>query len=233
LIKAGYQVDLASNGLEAVQATKDNVYDVVLMDVQMPVLDGVEATRRIRNLHGPSRLVPIVALTANVLPDQIKAFRLAGFNDHVGKPFKAAELVGAVERWCSDITMVQTDPALDDARVLDEAVYLEICELLGQERTSQLLNDLREHLMTSFLVSEAGHPDLAKLAASAHATISAAGMLGFRQLSNACRVFEEACLAGRDPSKALLNLVTAKDYASTAIDRAAGQLQTAHLEHVH
>ena len=99
LTQAGHRVDIAGDGAEAVAAVQAAAYDVVLMDVQMPVLDGVAATARIRALPGPQRDVPIVALTATVLPDRVARFRAAGMNDHVGKPFGKQELLDAVARW--------------------------------------------------------------------------------------------------------------------------------------
>jgi CheY-like chemotaxis protein len=69
------------------------------MDVQMPVMDGIEATKTIRSLDGAVRHVPIIAMTANVFAEQIASFRLAGMDDHVGKPFKREELFDVIERW--------------------------------------------------------------------------------------------------------------------------------------
>ena len=99
LERAGHRVDIASNGAEALQAIRKHGYDLVLMDVQMPVMDGITATERIRRMDGRRAGVPIVAMTANVLPEQIARFRQAGMNDHVGKPFQAGELLATIGRW--------------------------------------------------------------------------------------------------------------------------------------
>jgi CheY-like chemotaxis protein len=80
----GLAPDFVINGEEAIFAVQADRYDLVLMDVQMPVIDGVEATRRIRALPAPHRDVAIVAMTANVLPEQIAEYRRAGMTDHVG-----------------------------------------------------------------------------------------------------------------------------------------------------
>jgi CheY-like chemotaxis protein len=80
---------------------------MVLMDVQMPVMDGVTATRMIRALPGPVRHIPVIALTANVLSGQIERFREAGMNDHVGKPFRAGELLDVVQRWSPDLVFAE------------------------------------------------------------------------------------------------------------------------------
>ncbi|QDM15705.1 GAF domain-containing hybrid sensor histidine kinase/response regulator [Tardiphaga sp. vice278] len=104
LIKAvleglGHQIDVASNGAEAIEMIQSVRYDLVFMDIQMPVVDGLTATRAIRNSDHESRAVPIIAMTANVLPKQIIAFKDAGMDDHVGKPFKLAEIVSVIARW--------------------------------------------------------------------------------------------------------------------------------------
>ena len=98
LTGAGHAVDTVADGVAAVQAASAVRYDLILMDVQMPVMDGMEATRLIRAGNGASRTAPIVALTANVLPDQIAAFRAACMGAHIGKPFDPDELLATVER---------------------------------------------------------------------------------------------------------------------------------------
>ncbi len=98
LQRMGHTVDLASDGEEAVEKVRDGDYDLVLMDVQMPVMDGVTATRMIRASGHRNATIPIVAMTANVLPQQIAALREAGMDDHIGKPFKAAGLQDIIAR---------------------------------------------------------------------------------------------------------------------------------------
>jgi CheY-like chemotaxis protein len=95
----GHTVDVAANGAAAVAAVQRGGYDLVLMDVQMPVMDGVEATERIRAGTGPAATIPIIAMTANALPNDIARFRAAGMNDHVGKPFDPAQLHAVIDRW--------------------------------------------------------------------------------------------------------------------------------------
>ncbi|WP_375463694.1 ATP-binding protein [uncultured Methylobacterium sp.] len=97
--RAGHAVDVAADGAEAVAAVQARAYDLVLMDVQMPGMDGLTATRRIRALAHPARAVAIVAMTANVLPTEVERFRAAGMDDHIGKPFKRAELYAIIDRW--------------------------------------------------------------------------------------------------------------------------------------
>ncbi|TGD97167.1 PAS-domain containing protein [Methylobacterium nonmethylotrophicum] len=99
LERRGHHVTVVGDGAEAISAVQAGPHDLVLMDVQMPGMDGLTATRHIRELGPPASRLPIVALTANVLPQQVAQFRAAGMDDHVGKPFRPDELLATVERW--------------------------------------------------------------------------------------------------------------------------------------
>ena len=99
LAKLGYRADSVRNGLEAVQAVERGSYDLVIMDCQMPELDGFEATRRIRRLPGPRAGVPIVALTANAMLGDRERCLEVGMNDYVTKPVDVARLSSALQRW--------------------------------------------------------------------------------------------------------------------------------------
>ena len=96
---AGLNVALAADGQEGVHAVKENNYDVVLMDVQMPVMDGYTATREIRNLKSEIRNVPIIAMTAHAMSgDEDKSLQ-AGMNGHVTKPIDPDQLFSALQKW--------------------------------------------------------------------------------------------------------------------------------------
>ncbi|HMJ80128.1 MAG TPA: response regulator, partial [Candidatus Dormibacteraeota bacterium] len=96
LAQIGYEADVAANGLEAIEALRHRPYDVVLMDVQMPELDGLEATRRIRAGEAARADVRIVAMTANALAGDREACLAAGMDDYVSKPIRPAELAAAL-----------------------------------------------------------------------------------------------------------------------------------------
>src|SRR5439155_5930933 len=97
LRQMAYQADVASDGAEAVDAVSANEYDVVLMDVQMPELDGLEATRRIRT-RWPDKPLRIVAMTANAMAGDREACLAAGMDDYISKPVRSADLYRALER---------------------------------------------------------------------------------------------------------------------------------------
>ena len=98
LIRAGHLVEIANDGIEAIDAVEKNSYDLILMDIQMPRMDGVTAARTIRQLPGAARHTPIIAMTANALPEQVREFRQAGMDDYVAKPFKQQDLHEAIRR---------------------------------------------------------------------------------------------------------------------------------------
>ncbi|MEA2602167.1 MAG: two-component system, sensor histidine kinase [Acidobacteriota bacterium] len=95
----GYEVTAVNNGLEALQALERSPFDLILMDCQMPELDGYEATRRIREGPGGSRGVPIVALTAHALKEDLERCLAAGMNDTITKPFREEMLRQKLDRW--------------------------------------------------------------------------------------------------------------------------------------
>jgi len=97
----GYRADVAENGYQALDALGQKPYDIVLMDVQMPEMDGMEATREIRRRWTPERQPRIIALTANAMHGDREACLSAGMNDYISKPVQIEELHAALERWGS------------------------------------------------------------------------------------------------------------------------------------
>ena len=98
LEKLGCTVDSAADGREALAAVTKHDYDLVLMDCQMPVMDGFEATAQIRGLDGAAQRVPIVALTANALAGDRQRCLAAGMDDYLTKPIRRAQLEALVRR---------------------------------------------------------------------------------------------------------------------------------------
>ncbi len=99
LRRLGYKTDTVANGLEALAALHRQPYDLILMDVQMPEMDGLEATRRIRAELPQRRQPRIIALTANAMPEDREACLAAGMDDYLSKPINAVELAAMVIRW--------------------------------------------------------------------------------------------------------------------------------------
>jgi CheY-like chemotaxis protein len=98
LAHLGHSCELASDGLEVIAKVTANTYDLVLMDIHMPVLDGLAAARRIRALDNGAADIPIIALTANAMVEDREAYIEAGMDGHVSKPIEAKELARAISR---------------------------------------------------------------------------------------------------------------------------------------
>jgi CheY-like chemotaxis protein/anti-sigma regulatory factor (Ser/Thr protein kinase) len=112
LRRLGHRVEIAENGLQALQMIEERDYSLVFMDVQMPVMDGLEATRRIRALSPPRGALPIVAMTASAFPSDIEACRKAGMDEYMSKPVdrkKLTEVLGKMRPGAND--------ALDSAQL--------------------------------------------------------------------------------------------------------------------
>ena len=99
LAEAGLVVGIAANGADAVREAAANRYDLILMDVQMPLMDGLEATRRIRALPGVPADLPIIAMTAHAMRGDWEKSLAAGMNDHLTKPIDPRRLFAVLERW--------------------------------------------------------------------------------------------------------------------------------------
>ncbi|MDP2411089.1 MAG: ATP-binding protein, partial [Pseudolabrys sp.] len=148
LTRAGHRVTLAADGPAAIRFARDETFDAILMDVQMPGMDGLETTRRIRALeHGKGKL-PILALTANVMPDQVARFSAAGMDDFISKPIANAALLAVLQKWValSDrgaaTVAAVTDSAASDLPVHDTEMLDELMSLAGPKNVVRFITNL-------------------------------------------------------------------------------------------
>ncbi len=208
LTVAGHQPTCAEDGKEAVSLATAQDFDLILMDVRMPGIDGREATRRIRAIAGPRGQVPIVALTAQAFADEMAECRRAGMDEHLAKPFTQPALLAAMARaneaartGAHAAPSVQEAPLqtgyAGDIALLDLAVFGQTTGYLPAEnvsshveslirRTEALLNGLAEANIHPQSGLGLGHP----LIAASHTLAGSAGMFGFERLSAAARQFE-------------------------------------------
>ncbi len=114
LQRAGYTVDAVSDGGEAVTAVSGFPYDLVLMDISMPMVDGLEATRRIRALPDPLCRIPIIAMTAHAMTGDRESFLAAGMDDYLQKPVNNEALLDAVARWSQGTAGVRLAASVSD-----------------------------------------------------------------------------------------------------------------------
>ena len=104
LTQAGHYADCVGNGREVLEALENRPYDIVLMDMQMPILDGLSTSKRIRELTGEIARIPIIALTANAMSDDRNRCLAAGMNDYISKPFYPEDLLEKIVTWTTPET---------------------------------------------------------------------------------------------------------------------------------
>jgi CheY-like chemotaxis protein/HPt (histidine-containing phosphotransfer) domain-containing protein len=190
---AGHSVWEARGGAEAVQIAAAHDYDVVLMDMRMAGMDGLEATRAIRALNGPRASVPIVAITANAFDHHVQECRRAGMSEHLAKPFTQAELTAAVARAAARRSGRQARAESE----IDPDIMDQLIASVGESGFERLLDQLAvriEALVRHIEDSATSHEELADLA---HELIGSAGTLGLSRLAEAANRYE-AALADRD-----------------------------------
>jgi CheY-like chemotaxis protein len=209
LDRLGHRASLATNGLEAVEAVASKHYDVVLMDVYMPEMDGLEATRRIRS-ELPAAMQPvIVALSAGAFAEERERCRAAGMDHFVAKPVRVEDL-SVVLQGVSPRTSIEAAeadravPGAPDGGALDPAVLDELREALGSdadEVVADLVADLVEQ--SAQLVDEMSvavtADDRAQLRASAHKLRGGSAAVGASSLAAVCEELEHS----EEPASAL------------------------------
>ncbi len=213
LVKLGCQVTLASNGAEAVATVCKQAFDLVLMDCQMPVMDGYEATAAIRQLpNGQGARIPIVALTANALSGDEQKCRAAGMNDFVAKPCTMAALKAALQRWVpataqtpsASIPAERAAPRstkLAVAPAIDETA-LQALRALDESGGMNLVNSLLRLFLESApaqleqIESAARRGDIKTLGRIAHVLKSSCANIGARILSDQYRELEGLARTG-------------------------------------
>ena len=143
LLDAGFIVDLAANGVEVMELLQNGDYALVLMDMQMPIMDGIETTFAIRKLPNKAAL-PIIAMTANAFEEDRQLCLHAGMNDHIGKPVDPEKLYQVLLRWLPAVTFAKP-PAVIDTLASDD--YLQILEQIPYLDVSIGLRAVRGNLL--------------------------------------------------------------------------------------
>jgi signal transduction histidine kinase/DNA-binding response OmpR family regulator len=194
---AGMAVSIAGDGREALAALQGERFDAVLMDCQMPVMDGYEATRALR-LRPEFQDLPIIAMTANAMAGDREKVLAAGMNDHVAKPFRVDELFTTLARWVRRAPpVVQRTPGLDlpaglEAVDGDAALYRRLLKMFRE----------RETTFEACMREAWSRGDAGTALRRAHDLKSVAGTLGMAPLQQAAAALEAAC--GREAGSAEL-----------------------------
>ncbi len=195
LRSAGHRVTSAASGAAAVRAAMAKRYDAILMDVRMPGMDGLEATRQIRALPAPHGAVPIIAVTAQAFPEQIEACHKAGMNHHVSKPFEVAALLSAVAAAIGAGTPsadgTPAAPAPGAMPLMDRAMFAATASYLPPTELALHMQALVERGQALLAALQEDRPP-EDTAALAHAMAGAAGTFGFQQIADLGRRYEYA-----------------------------------------
>lgn len=210
LRKVGYRADVAANGVEALEAVERQPYDAVLMDVEMPEMDGLEATRRIHRLLPRERRPHIIAVTANAMQGERELCIQAGMDDYIAKPIHIDELAAALSR--APQRSVSRPPS-----AVDEAVIGRLASSLGEEgreSVAALIETFLDHVPDQIarLSAASERGETVDVRREAHTLKSNAASFGAIRLAELSRELETAARNG------------ALDGASDLVDRIATEL---------
>ncbi|MFO1476224.1 MAG: response regulator [Verrucomicrobiota bacterium] len=200
LQKLGYRADVANDGTEVLKALEQKAYDIVLLDVQMPEMDGLEATRRIRARWTGDRSPCIIAMTGNALMGDREKCLAAGMDDYISKPVRIAELQNTLERWGptrarrSDTTFLHKSALQSRESLIDESILQELREMEPEEG-SNIVQELVDLFLESApeRIAQIGEAinDPTRLAFQAHALKSMSLNLGARRIVEISQQLEE------------------------------------------
>jgi two-component system, sensor histidine kinase and response regulator len=199
----GYTIEFAEDGIEAVAAARRNRYDLILMDVQMPNLDGLEATRQIRALGGAAGAVPIIAMTASAMEGDRRQCLEAGMDDYVSKPIDAPSMLATVARWidaaaAAAATTEKPETVAPDGPIRDPARLDGLQRMLSPDRFIGLLEAFLDSTGQRFdrVAGLAAAADLDGLRHEAHDMISICGNLGETRMQKLAECLQVACIEG-------------------------------------
>lgn len=174
LVNYGFEITIANNGLECLRFLQEMHFDIILMDMQMPIMDGYEATRIIRQ-HEELEHIPIIAMTAHAMTGDREKCLASGCTSYIAKPFKAEELTQEIRKHFQGVCTNNTDPELNNF----------INELLPEFMTQ--LEKMVDSLELAFT-----NRDLEAIKSISHDIKGTAGMYGFKQISEIAAAIEAA-----------------------------------------
>ncbi len=204
LNQLGLDVDIAENGVAAIERWKANSYDLILMDCLMPVMDGFEASRFIREQESKLRRTPIIALTANVMASDKESCKKAGMDDFIGKPIEQDELIDKLSEWLNPTLEISktkvpqdnsdspNDVVIDESQFHNMSIQLktrfQIILTAYIEESETLINELRN-------AGEQGN--IESMVRAAHSLKSSSAALGAQQLSRLAERLEGLYQSGQ------------------------------------
>jgi len=227
LERHGHTVTVVTDGAQAVAAARSGSFDVILMDVHMPNMDGTEASRLVRKLPAPAGRVPIIALSASVLKDEVELCYQAGMDEFLAKPIDPAALARVLSRFgTSRATTAAVSPPLAQT-LLDESYVRALVDALGAARVTGLTTAAPEEMAPHLQKLAPIEPgtDVTTLRAPAHALKGVAANLGLSALAALAGGLEEAARGGDAArvEKLAADLPWCVDASLAALRRLVGQ----------
>ncbi|KIL99851.1 multi-sensor hybrid histidine kinase [Paramagnetospirillum magnetotacticum MS-1] len=222
LRKLGHTVDVVGDGAEALEAVRLLPYDVVLMDVQMPEMDGLEATRAIRSLASAAARIPIVAMTANAMRGDDQMCFDAGMDGYISKPIDRHKLAEALAKYSGAPEPKPAEPtSAQDSKAVDLDVLDALAADIEADTVVEILVKFMEDARTRHANAAVAAPegDLEKVRREAHTIKGAAASLGLMAVRDACLALEQAARAGEGVAPLVVQL-------HDRIEALPGQLST-------
>jgi CheY-like chemotaxis protein len=217
LERLGYRADVAGNGLEALDSLRRQHYDVVLMDIQMPELDGLEATKQICKEFSAKSRPRIVAMTANALHGDREMCLSAGMDDYVSKPFQVKELIRALKQ-CQPTAAAPMPPVSEPVEsILDPGAMKRLQSMLGKKAPALLPKLIDDFFKESVKLQEQARQTLEQgkfedLRRAAHTLKSNAKNFGATVLGELCQEVESLAKAGTSEGVADLLIKIETEY---------------------
>jgi signal transduction histidine kinase/CheY-like chemotaxis protein len=212
LATLGISADCAEDGLAALELVQAQTYDAILMDIQMPRLDGIETTRRLKQ-DARTHNIPVIALTAHAMSGDRQRFLDAGMDDYLTKPIEEAELVRVLSRWLSHSAQTRGAPARARADTLPVIAGVDVAAALNRvsgkrELLWRLLADFRTRNADAGarLAALFASGDLTAARDLAHTIKGAAATLSAQRIADAAAAIELAARAGTTPTSTLAEL---------------------------
>lgn len=208
---ANLKIDIVGDGREAVEAVKNLPYDIVLMDVSMPEMDGMMATQKIRELNSPASIIPIVALTAHALSGDRERFLKAGMNDYLTKPIDRAATLRCISHWTNnhqkhkkpesilESAKIDSSPLTKEEAYVDEKILQQLAKDTAPEIVPELLTLYAEDAEQRMQVisTAVNNKDTQTLEYETHTLGSSAAAHGNSRLHADARKVEHLCMDGQ------------------------------------
>jgi len=230
----GYQVDVVGNGKEVLDALERAPYDLILMDCQMPEMDGFEATAQIRRREGAARHTPIIALTAHALRGEREKCIAAGMDDYLAKPITPDALYVTLRRWLPKTSAPTPEPPAppveppsEAAEPILDATVLENFRQLQEpgepDVVAQLIDLFLRELPDKLAAAQDAltNRDAARLAKAAHTLKGSSANIGARRAARVCLELEQLAKANRldDAEQTFARLQQEYAYVRDALQR--------------